>query len=329
MNKNIVSVIVPTYNVERYLPKCLDSLISQDFNSYEIICIDDCSTDNSFEIASQYEISYPDLLRVIKTETNLGQGSARIQGVDLATGKYIAFVDSDDYIAPDYLTTLVNAAEQSKSDIIVSGFTRDINGKLSRNFAPEHPWCLATYAIACAKLFKTEFLRDNNIHFSKERRGEDIYFNLACLCSNASCNVIQYSGYFYRANAASTTKTISHTMHFEQSIISMFNELNATYTFSNLATYTCDIICYSFFANSINALITYAHGCGIKEMSRRYSNVYSTARTLFPFYENNPLFSLKATKGQTGKIKWSVWMTMVLHRLGRLDRFLFYLISLV
>lgn len=101
---DVISVIVPIYNTEKYLAKCLDSLINQTFQRLEIILIDDGSTDNSGQICDEYAVK-DDRIKVIH-KTNGGVSSARNAGLDVVTGSYIAFVDPDDYIDSDMYEVL-------------------------------------------------------------------------------------------------------------------------------------------------------------------------------------------------------------------------------
>lgn len=112
-----VSVIVPVYNTEKYLKRCIDSLVGQTYNDIEIILVDDKSTDNSLSIISAYQEKYPEKIKVLQTKTNSGPSTARNLGIDIATGEYIGFVDSDDYIVPDYYESLVSACEETSADI--------------------------------------------------------------------------------------------------------------------------------------------------------------------------------------------------------------------
>lgn len=113
-----LSIIVPVYNVSKYLAKCLDSLIYQDLKpeEYEIIVVNDGSTDNSEEISRQYEEKYSNI-KVVRQE-NQGLSGARNTGIKLSNGKYIQFVDSDDYLVPNVLRTLVNKMETDNLDVI-------------------------------------------------------------------------------------------------------------------------------------------------------------------------------------------------------------------
>lgn len=113
-----LSIIVPVYNVSKYLAKCLDSLICQDLKpeEYEIIVVNDGSTDNSEEISRQYEKKYSNI-KVVRQE-NQGLSGARNTGIKLSNGKYIQFVDSDDYLVPNVLRTLVDKMETDNLDVL-------------------------------------------------------------------------------------------------------------------------------------------------------------------------------------------------------------------
>ena len=117
-----VSIIVPVYNTEKYLPKCLSSLISQSLPEIEIITIDDGSTDNSYQILLEYA-QKDSRIKVLQQE-NSKQGAARNRGVEIAQGEYIGFVDSDDWIDSDFFEKLYNAAVEKSSDIAVASILK-------------------------------------------------------------------------------------------------------------------------------------------------------------------------------------------------------------
>lgn len=125
-----ISIIVPVYNVEKYLPKCIDSILNQTFSNFELILIDDGSTDSSGEICDKYAL-IDDRIIVIHKE-NGGQCSARNIGLDISSGKYIGFVDSDDFIRNDMYEELYSKIERNHGDIIKSNFATVIDGKIER-----------------------------------------------------------------------------------------------------------------------------------------------------------------------------------------------------
>lgn len=106
-----VSIIIPIYNVEQYLAQCLDSVINQTYKNIEIICVNDCSLDNSFRILDEYSKN-DKRIKIINRENNGGLSAARNTGLDNASGKYIYFLDSDDWIDLDYIEKMLNAADK-------------------------------------------------------------------------------------------------------------------------------------------------------------------------------------------------------------------------
>lgn len=116
-----ISIIIPVYNVEQYIRKCLDSIQSQTFTDFEAIIVDDSSPDGSIKIAMEFVANDP-RFKII-TRENGGLSAARNTGLQYAVGKYVAFIDSDDFIAPTYLEKLYNACEQNNADIAYCGFT--------------------------------------------------------------------------------------------------------------------------------------------------------------------------------------------------------------
>lgn len=113
-----ISVIIPIYNAGKFIRKCLESVVNQMFTDFEVICIDDGSTDESSSILSEYASRYKNI--TVVQQKNMGQGPTRNRGVSLAVGKYIKFVDADDYLHLDALQILYETAERTKADIIVS-----------------------------------------------------------------------------------------------------------------------------------------------------------------------------------------------------------------
>lgn len=122
--KNIkLSLIIPCYNVEKYLPKCLDSLMNQTLDNIEAICINDGSPDNCLKILKDYRKKYGDKI-VIIDKKNEGVWLGRQDGIKKARGEFIGFIDSDDYVTPDFAEKLYNAAIKNHADIAVCGFDR-------------------------------------------------------------------------------------------------------------------------------------------------------------------------------------------------------------
>lgn len=188
MNTPLVSVIVPIYNVEQYLHRCLNSLAHQTLNEIEIIVIDDGSTDNSLNIAKSFEKKYPDQFIVIQKD-NSGVADSRNMGILQAKGKYLGFVDSDDFVDETMYEKLFTKANQQNADISVCAYygLNEKNGTFrpfqfgrmeffnkSMKEAPELLRVNSSYV--WHKLFRREFIIDNCITFPTGVIFEDMYF---------------------------------------------------------------------------------------------------------------------------------------------------------
>jgi glycosyltransferase involved in cell wall biosynthesis len=185
-----ISVIIPVYNAEIFLYKCIDSVLKQTYNNFELILVNDGSKDNSLQVCKESSLK-DNRVKTINQE-NQGPGSARNTGLAAATGDYIYFLDSDDFIESNLLETTIKAVEDYKYDMILFGFNKiTIQGKnIStikhnefdlRNLQQQQEdiaelfmdgGCFAVWD----KLFRKEFLIQNNIVFDLKKRGEDIAF---------------------------------------------------------------------------------------------------------------------------------------------------------
>ena len=141
MSSKKASIIVPVYKVEKYLPRCLDSLMNQTLESIEVICINDGSPDNCLQILNDYRSRYGDKV-VIIDKKNEGVWRGRFDGIKIAKGEYIGFVDSDDYVEPTFAENLYAAAKTADADISVCGFSRvdmDTGKRISKEMCQPRP----------------------------------------------------------------------------------------------------------------------------------------------------------------------------------------------
>lgn len=323
-----VSVIVPVYNVEQYLARCLDSILAQTYDDYEIICVNDCSPDNSSTILSEYVSKHSDRIKVITNEVNLGLGLSREKALGVACGEFVMFIDSDDYIKPDYLQHYLDATKDGDYDIVVGGYIRDIDGKLTEHYLSDTVWSSTTYAIACAKLYRRSFISENDLHFTSIKCGEDIYFSLSAFYCNAKTKVIQYAGYYYVLNPDSITGSMNYKKNHERIMAELFDTFLKNHELSSIPQDRQDVIEYTYLANMIDALISFNHGCGISLMKEKYAFAKADAESKFPNYLSNQYVGLLKPKGQRTKIRLGVGVVILLEKI-HMARFLFYLIALI
>lgn len=314
-----VSVIIPVYNVEKYLKRCLDSILDQSFDDYEVLVINDCSPDGSQSIIDEYA-GRDSRIRGLKNDKNMGLGLTRNHGIREARGKYLLFVDSDDYVAGDYIKTYHDEIVKDPGiDVVVGGYCRDVDGKISRHIQKDCIWSVTTYTIACAKMFKKSFFEDNNLYFSDIRMGEDILFSLEALCYGMKYRVIDYAGYYYCLNRTSITGSAKTRRDQERSVTEIFNRLMAGHDIMDLPIDKYHVVEYTYLANMVNALVLYGKGASLGEMMDKRRYVWDDAKRRFPGFLKNPYIPLFAAKGQTLKIRLGVWGMISAYRLG-LDR---------
>lgn len=218
MNNDLVSIIVPVYNAEKFLDRCIESILTQSYKNIEVILVNDGSTDKSSEICDFYSSS-DKRIKVIH-QNNLGPSVARNKGINNANGKYIQFVDSDDYIEYNMTELLVNEMRKN-IDLVLCGYRnvyKDDKGKLiikNSNTYKNNNISKNAFLNMFGKLFKdyyinyiwnklyiTDIIRKNNIYFdSKIGWGEDLIFNLSyfnhcnkfSIIENLLYNYVQYN----------------------------------------------------------------------------------------------------------------------------------------
>ena len=225
----LFSIILPVYNVEKYISKCLDSVINQTYSNLEIICVNDGSTDNSRQIIEGYALK--DNRIIIIDQPNQGQGVARNNGINHASGDYVSFIDPDDWVEPNIFKKLSDyiilhrpkvlqfgvdvyfeeTGEISK-DFIQKRFEKSMGINLSqRNFyslkdiKKEN---LLKFTSCCwNKVYKTSFIRENNLKFPPHKMGEDTMFTFSVLFRTDKIDLIQDHLYIYRLRSNSSVSS--------------------------------------------------------------------------------------------------------------------------
>jgi len=222
-----VSIIVPVYNVQDYLKRCLDSLVNQTLKDIEIIIINDASTDNSLKIMREYEDKY-NSIKVIDSPTNLRQGGARNLGIEIAKGDYIGFVDSDDWVNVEMYEKLYSKAIDAYCDVVdsdyyvsdgknvltaVSSNTADQLGELT---SEKKKGLILHSGRMWTKIFKTSLFIDNNIRFPEKLSYEDNPVVPLLLAHASKLEKVNEPLYYYFKNPESTTTTKNSLHHFDR-----------------------------------------------------------------------------------------------------------------
>ena len=217
------SFILPCYNVGRYIEGCLDSIYAQDMpeTDFEVICVNDCSTDNTREVVLSYAAKHPNLTLIDHTE-NLTAGGARNTGIQASKGEYIWFVDPDDAIKPDSLQELYAKAQETGVDILFFNYDdADENLKVLRedHTYPDSVICngqefilkyfkdrFATFGIIWREIYHTDFLKETGIRYPIMRKAQDVVFLWKVMLRAGRVCSISKAYYTYRSNPYSVTK---------------------------------------------------------------------------------------------------------------------------
>ena len=267
MNNPLVSIIVPVYNVQNSVARCLESICAQTWKNIEIILVNDGSRDESFSVCEQFREKDPRIVLVDKS--NSGVSDTRNCGMTLASGKYVQFVDSDDYIEPDFTERLVTAAEANNADLVIAPYWMVIPANsckagqalesLQENlgieekhpddvreygFLPEGVYDRDTFALRLMekpasffysvlwnKLYRRDILVDNHLQFTSEVRwAEDLVFNLEYILYANVFVSIPKAGYHYVQNPQSICHTQINLASIVQNKLQVFRYYKDLYT---------------------------------------------------------------------------------------------------
>lgn len=216
-DSKLISIIVPAYNIEKYIGRCLDSILGQTYTNLEIIVVDDGSTDNTGRIVDEYATK-DDRIKVIHQE-NAGLSGARNSALLLAQGDYIGYVDGDDYITPDMYRKMLIACEENNAEIAVCGYNRiedesniviestvDENGEDIYVLSQEK--AIEIYLSDCekyhiynsvwSKLFRRDII--SRFNFPTGKNSEDIIYTTRAFCNISKCVFVNSPLYYYVAD---------------------------------------------------------------------------------------------------------------------------------
>lgn len=314
--KPFISVIIPVYNTEKYINKCIDSVLNQTLNNTEIILIDDGSTDRSFEIMQRYKTKN-DRIKIIR-QKNLYAGVARNNGLKYATGEYVYFLDSDDFITPKCLEKTYIHAKNTNADIVLFNCSiynenlgeykkhcflnvKNISKSVFNVFDYPNEIFKCTNPGAMTKLYRRDFIDENNLLFSKYKTSNDIYFTSISLVLARVISIVNEDLVVYRENSqTSVQKRIDTTDNIINALNDikeklyekkLYNIVEKSYIYRSIASiiYTLEIIDYKsknifikklydkfFIKNNIINLkkeyyIDYNSYCKLKEYLCQYS----------------------------------------------------------
>ena len=221
-----LSIIIPFFNVEKYIGRCLDSVYRQDIpeDEYEVICVDDCSPDGSLSVVKQFAVQHPNL-RIIRNEKNRKLGGARNAGMEVAEGKYVWFIDSDDFIEENVFATMLSVAERDNLDVLHFNYenypertplhiirSEELMTGQEMFFCDAFIW-YHDLVTAWRKLYKRSFLTDNHIAFAEHIMYEDSDYAIWVFSKAKRARHIDLFAYNYSVNPESITRVKYNSSH--------------------------------------------------------------------------------------------------------------------
>lgn len=265
-----VSIVIPIYNVEKYLRSCIDSIIGQSFQDFELILVNDGSIDSSLEICREYE-QRDKRIKVINKK-NGGLSSARNAGLSVAKGNYISFIDPDDYINKEYFNILVNEAEENNCDVVVCGYkTVPNNIEITPSYKLNTvlkgtDFILSSDSVHSKNelcfvwryLYKFELINKNKILFNEKIYiGEDVAFNLEVLVNCKRVIAISDILYYYTINNPNSLMRNTFKPNLESSLVKQYDirkNISREYGLINDKKYCSDMAEY-YLNNIYNLMI--------------------------------------------------------------------------
>lgn len=204
----LISVIIPAYNAEKFIERCLSSVLGQSYRALEVIVVDDGSGDNT---AAEVNRFVDERLSLLRLPSNCGQSVARNTGLAVAKGEYIGFVDADDFIDNDFYERLISEAKRSNADIVMADtrylsadkVTESVNGEHWENDMPAKI-AMLNHGGPCDKLYKASLIHNNGIRFLEGRIWEDNLFVIQALSFAGKMASVTGTYYNYELNENST-----------------------------------------------------------------------------------------------------------------------------
>lgn len=230
-----ISIIIPCYNVAEYIDRCLNSIISQTIGleALEIICIDDASTDNTWQKLQQWEHSYPEQILLVHCDNNARQGTARNIGLSYASSLWISFIDSDDWIEPDYFEKMYSIAAKTECDVVTCQAIRDSSTTLSllkhkRTGKDDRYMVIDSVEkrklfitlrsmeyVAWGKLIRKSLLIENTVLFPEHLTYEDTYWGFLLHMYTEKVYFLEETLYHYFVNENSTVLQMNSEHHLD------------------------------------------------------------------------------------------------------------------
>lgn len=267
---NLVSVVIPLFNGQQTILRCLDSLKSQTYKNIEVLIVNDGSTDCSAELVENYIQNHKLHEWQLYSVSNRGVAKARNLGISMARGEYLCFVDADDYVENGYVERMLSAIQESKSDLCITGY-KQVNCKNGKAESTEecsisdhlYPFVSSLnsdenlfingFMHPCwGKLYKTKLIKDNQVIFPDQPLSEDTIFNLEYLRFVRSIKTIHYLSYNYIVNIDSNSLSKSFPINIFELYIKIHKNYVTFFEDHNLNIKIVERMMYAQYYSAVN-----------------------------------------------------------------------------
>ena len=311
-----VSVIIPVYNGKKGIKRCIDSILNQSYQNFEIIVLDDGSKDGSSDYIKSLYSNIDGTSLTVVTKENEGVAKTRNRGIQMATGEYVSFVDQDDYLLPTYYEEYMQKVEETNAEIVVGGYQRiSDDGKVSRvERLDDSEWAKMVVTAPWAHVYKTDFIREKGIEFLSTGLGEDIYFNMLAYSYAEHVVTIPSISYMWVDNPISVSNSKQNVVSEKRSPLLLLNELKKHMPKENklgkefeeyfFVRYVAWYFLFTFRGSQRNAF------------EKMYKNVMMWLHEMYPNFRENTYMGLDKPKGDPFFIRLSVWIFYGLDRVG-------------
>lgn len=298
-----VSIIVPVYNVEKYLRKCADSLVNQTLKDVEVILVSDASPDGSNAIMAEYERNYPDKVKCIYLEENIKQGGARNRGLEIATGEYVTFVDSDDFVDVTMCEKMYQEAMKQDYDIVYCDYYDNFLNKnklrymsfvfkeVVGNLTEEKRKALFfTIVTPYGKLIKTSLIRENKLYFPEKMFYEDAATTLLYHMYANNIGWVNEPLYYYSIREDSTMqrKNSEHQFDEAKAGLLLYERFKERGFYNQFKDEIDMVFLIYFYMHPLGTAVEKFLDLPLKYMTY----LRDTMQEIYPDYNNNPYFYL-------------------------------------
>ncbi len=301
-----VSIVLPVYNAEKYLKRCLDSILNQDYSNIELITIDDGSKDSSWSILSEYQKQYPQNIKLVKQE-NMGVSKTRNKGISLATGEYLTFIDNDDFLDKNYISYFVSEIDNQNLDVVIGGYKRpNSKGKIVEKVQlKDLEYSKYKIVAAWGKIYRTSYIKENKIEFLDSNIGEDINFTIQAVSLTKKIKITDYVGYnwFFNESSVSNTahKSLKNNLQFDYLLNSIYDKLKKSNIEIN------DIIEFYFIKLNVWFMLYSTRHTPYKLVEQTLEENMRWLKERFPNFSNNKYLGIGKMPGETITYQFIIW----------------------